>query len=206
MFCVFLCYSVCLFLYGPFCHGALKIDIVYNILSLHITSIYIIEEYFSCSDQWSIMVTEMRDCLNGWNIVGIAANSFRKWRGTVDHFFSISCIVGLRKTLIQLQLSKILEKVYISFGNHQISSHKSHFKTKVKSRTYQTVWNVYLNLYYWQNRLYKHLGTFYSFPSVSADTVTTGRKYGVPRSRATVMTSCWTATVLDCWVWAVQPS
>ena len=41
---VFLCRSVCWFLYGPFCHGALKLDIyiVYNILSLNISSIYII--------------------------------------------------------------------------------------------------------------------------------------------------------------------
>jgi len=78
-FCAILC--VC------FCkgHGALKIDIVYNSLSLNMSSIYIIEEYFSCSGQWSVMVTEMRDCLNGWNIVGIAAYSFRKWRGTIDH-------------------------------------------------------------------------------------------------------------------------
>ena len=39
-----LCRSVCWFLYGPFCHGALKLDIyiVYNILSLNISSIYII--------------------------------------------------------------------------------------------------------------------------------------------------------------------
>ena len=45
---MFLCRSVCYFLYGPFCHVALKLDIssymyiVYNILSLNISSIYII--------------------------------------------------------------------------------------------------------------------------------------------------------------------
>ena len=47
VFCVFLCRSVCLFLYGLFCHGTLKFNtclhvyIVYNILSLYIYSIYI---------------------------------------------------------------------------------------------------------------------------------------------------------------------
>ena len=42
---VFLCCSVCWFLYGPFCHFVplnLYIYIVYNILSLNIFSIYII--------------------------------------------------------------------------------------------------------------------------------------------------------------------
>ena len=37
-----LCCSVCLFLYGPFCHGALKhVYIVYNILNLNISFFYI---------------------------------------------------------------------------------------------------------------------------------------------------------------------
>ena len=44
VFYVFLCRSVCWFLYGPFCHGTLKLDIsslcVYNILFLNISSIY----------------------------------------------------------------------------------------------------------------------------------------------------------------------
>ena len=41
VFCVFMCCFVCVFLYGPFCHGALKyVNIVYNILSLNINSIY----------------------------------------------------------------------------------------------------------------------------------------------------------------------
>ena len=44
VFYVFCCYSVCWFLDEPFCHGALElwhIYIVYNILSLNISSVYI---------------------------------------------------------------------------------------------------------------------------------------------------------------------
>jgi len=43
LFCVFRAVlSVCI-LYGPFCHGALKLDIVCNIFSLNIVSVYIIQ-------------------------------------------------------------------------------------------------------------------------------------------------------------------
>jgi len=44
VFYVFMCRSVCSFVYGPFCHGALKLDIyiVDNILSLNISLIYIL--------------------------------------------------------------------------------------------------------------------------------------------------------------------
>ena len=34
---VFLCRSLCLFLYGPFCHGALKAAVLQNILKSLVT-------------------------------------------------------------------------------------------------------------------------------------------------------------------------
>jgi len=45
VFYKFLCFYVCFSVYGPFCHGALStwhVYIVYNILSLNISSIYYI--------------------------------------------------------------------------------------------------------------------------------------------------------------------
>ena len=37
----------CVFLYGPFCHGALKLDLstFYNIFSLNISSIYVVIKF-----------------------------------------------------------------------------------------------------------------------------------------------------------------
>ena len=45
MFCAVLCCPVCLFVYGSFCQGALQLDVstfFYNILSLNISSIHIV--------------------------------------------------------------------------------------------------------------------------------------------------------------------
>jgi len=62
----FWCCSVCLFVYGPFCHGAIQQDMS-TFFFLHITSIYIIKLItFSTFHMKKLMCTVFKHRIHGW--------------------------------------------------------------------------------------------------------------------------------------------